>query len=131
MPALAISALTPVWNVLQYVREFFDSVLSRDFHELELVINDYKTTNGTRDYRDNLKDPWVRMYKQSVNFGIDDTLNLLSKSTMAPIADCLCDDYFSFSALKIEMNALMENGCEPLHTAVSRETLKQTKVGDE
>src|SRR5688572_29907894 len=90
-----ISIITPVWNGLPYIKECIDSVLSQEFKNWELLVGDNCSTDGTREYLNQLNDPRIRVFNHDKNRGIFGNLNFLFDQAQAPLAYILCaDDYF-------------------------------------
>ena len=97
----AISIITPVWNGKPYITECVTSVLNQVFQDWELLIGDNGSTDGTREYLDELNDPRIRVFKHQKNQGIFGNLNFLFKQAKAPLAYILCaDDYFLPNAIE-------------------------------
>lgn len=101
-----ITIVTPVWNGLPYIRECIESVLAQDFTNWQMVIGDNGSTDGTRDYLDQINDPRIEVYKHDQNKGIFGNLNFLFSKAKGPIAYILCaDDYFYPGALKLTLDS--------------------------
>lgn len=99
MSVPAISIITAVYNGLPYLKECIDSVMSQDFHNWELLIADDGSSDGSRDYLDQLTDPRIRVFKNEKNLGIFGNLNFLLGKATADVAQLLCqDDYFTGSS---------------------------------
>lgn len=101
-----ITIITPVWNGLPFIRECVESVLAQDFKNWQMVIGDNGSTDGTREYLDQLNDPRIEVYKHERNKGIFGNLNFLFGQAKAPIAYILCaDDYFVPGGLKMAVDS--------------------------
>jgi glycosyltransferase involved in cell wall biosynthesis len=96
----SISIITPVWNGKPFINECITSVLNQQFQDWELLIGDNGSTDGTREYLDELKDPRIRVFKHEKNKGIFGNLNFLFSHAKGPVAYILCaDDYFLPNAI--------------------------------
>lgn len=66
-----VTVAIPVYNGLPYLKEAVDSILSQDFEDLELIIADNASTDGTealcRQYA--TSDPRVRYFRHVENMG--------------------------------------------------------------
>lgn len=72
-----ISVLMPVYNVERYVEEAAESILSQTYKELELIIVDDCSTDGTYAVLEKIagRDKRVHLYRNEQNFKICKTLN--------------------------------------------------------
>jgi glycosyltransferase involved in cell wall biosynthesis len=96
----SISIITPVWNGKPFIDECITSVLKQEFQDWELLIGDNGSTDGTRDYLDQLKDPRIKVFKHEKNKGIFGNLNFLFCHARGPVAYILCaDDYLLPNAI--------------------------------
>jgi glycosyltransferase involved in cell wall biosynthesis len=72
-----VSVIVPVYNQLPFIRETADSVLAQDHANLELVLSDDGSTDGTvdilREYAE--RDPRVRVVASERNTGIAGAFN--------------------------------------------------------
>lgn len=130
MTAVAeISIITPVWNGQPFIKECVESVLSQDFTNWEMLIGDNKSTDGTREYLDQLNDERIRVFKHDKNLGIYGNLNFLLSKARSPIVYFLCaDDYFLPAGLR---RAVDEWNSAPSDTGVicfNKETIKYSKL---
>lgn len=69
-----LSVILPVYNGRDYLAQAIDSVLSQSFRDLELIIIDDGSTDGSAALIEKLEDPRIRFYKQP-NRGLAATLN--------------------------------------------------------
>ncbi len=60
----AVSVLMAAYNAMPYLPEAVESVLGQTFRDLEFVIVDDGSTDGSGDYLDSLRDPRVRLIHQ-------------------------------------------------------------------
>jgi glycosyltransferase involved in cell wall biosynthesis len=75
--ALKVSIIVPIYNQLPFIRETVESVLAQDHANLELVLSDDGSTDGTveilREYAE--RDPRVRVVASEANTGIAGAFN--------------------------------------------------------
>lgn len=71
-----VTVLMPAFNAERYLREAMASVLIQDFTDLELLIVNDGSTDGTRDIVREFQDPRVRTLDNRVNLGLTPSLNL-------------------------------------------------------
>lgn len=65
-----VSVLIPTYNMKEYLKEAIDSVLAQDFSNLEIIIADDCSTDGTFEVMSEYKDdPRVRYIQNDVNLG--------------------------------------------------------------
>lgn len=65
MPDLLVSVIVPVYNVAPYAREALDSVVGQTYRNLDVVVVDDGSTDGSGDICDEyLRDPRVRVIHQ-------------------------------------------------------------------
>src|SRR6266481_3602004 len=73
----SVSVGMPVYNGERWIREAIDSILGQTYRDLELVICDNASTDGTealcRAYA--ARDPRVRYYRNSENLGVNENHN--------------------------------------------------------
>lgn len=60
----------PVYNRIDFTREAVQSVLNQTYKNFELVIVDDKSTDGTWEYLNTIKDQRVRLFQNDVNIGL-------------------------------------------------------------
>ena len=124
-----ITIITPVWNGLPYIKECVQSVLSQDFTSWELLIGDNGSTDGTRDYLDQLNDPRIRVFKHEKNRGIFGNLNFLFAEAKGPIAYILCaDDYFYPGGLRMTMDCWKVANPETGILVFNNENIRYSKM---
>ena len=64
-----ITICIPAYNPRPFIERSVISALSQDYPNYEVVICDDNTTDGTWDFLKNIKDPRVRVFRNSVNLG--------------------------------------------------------------
>ncbi len=103
-----VSVLMSVYNGGDYLRQAVDSVLNSDFEDLEFVIVDNFSTDGTRDYLQSLEDPRVRPILNEKNLGQTGALNVGLEACTAPYVarldadDAVLTDRFALQAARLD-----------------------------
>lgn len=103
-----ITVLMPVHNVEAYVRESAASILAQTFTDLELLVVDDASTDGTVGVLDRLGDPRVRVIKSRDRLRFSGALNLgLELATGRFLARMDGDDIAVPDRLEIQHRYLM------------------------
>ncbi len=107
-----VSIGMPVYNGEKYIREALDSVLAQTYTDLELVISDNTSTDGTeaicREYMS--KDTRIKYIKQPINIGACNNFNYLLKHARGNYFTWLAhDDYLDSSFLEVIVRYLDEH----------------------
>ena len=106
-----ISVVMPCYNCVNYIAEAIDSILKQTLKEIELIIIDDNSTDGSLKIIKSFDDKRIRVIKHSPNKGISYTLNDGIKSAKADfiarmdaddisVPDRLEKQYKSFQANK-------------------------------
>jgi len=69
-----VSVVLPTYNHLRFLPKAVKSLLSQEFKDFELIIVNDGSTDGTREYLDNLKEPRIRVIHQE-NRHLPEALN--------------------------------------------------------
>lgn len=100
-----ISVILPVYNGLPYLKESVESVLSQSLHDIEFLILDDCSTDGSWEYLNSLKDDRIRLYRNEKNKGLFYNLNfLIGKSEKSLIKLWSQDDIMMPAALESIVN---------------------------
>jgi glycosyltransferase involved in cell wall biosynthesis len=92
---MRISIVMPTYNGMKFVKQAVDSVLAQQHQDWELIISDDGSSDGTRDFLSELRDPRITVLLQRENLGIFGNLNLLFAKASCDLTQILCqDDYF-------------------------------------
>lgn len=70
-----VSVVMPAYNAEKYIGEAIDSILGQTYQNIELVIIDDASTDGTRSVLNKISDERVKLYYNDVNRGISYTTN--------------------------------------------------------
>jgi len=66
-----ISAIVTTYNRLERLKEAVESVLNQSYKDLELIIVDDHSTDGTKEYLESLTDPRINYIRRNKNYGCD------------------------------------------------------------
>jgi glycosyltransferase involved in cell wall biosynthesis len=89
----SVSVIMPVHNAEQYVADAISSILGQTLPDLELLIINDGSTDGSRSVISSFNDPRIRYYENPVNLGIIASLNLAFSLVSSPyIARMDADD---------------------------------------
>jgi glycosyltransferase involved in cell wall biosynthesis len=86
-----ISVVLPVYNGLAYLGEAVASILSQDV-DLELVISDDGSTDGSAQFVAGLNDPRIRVLTNEANLGIFGNLNRAISETQGELIQIFSQD---------------------------------------
>lgn len=111
-----VSIGMPVYNGEQYIRRAIDSLLAQDYENLELIISDNASTDGTlqicREYA--LRDNRIKIHEQAHNVGVQENFKaVLDFARGEYFMWAAVDDYWQpefVSVLVKELNRLPEAG---------------------
>ncbi|MDR1742525.1 MAG: glycosyltransferase, partial [Dysgonamonadaceae bacterium] len=111
-----ISVLIPTYNCANYIAEAIDSVLAQNYDNIEIIVVDDGSTDGTADVIENLLGfqnltglNTIKYFRQP-HSGISAARNFaLSKATGELIAWLDADDRWSAGKLAAQLNYLEEN----------------------
>jgi glycosyltransferase involved in cell wall biosynthesis len=87
-----VSVVMPVYNGARYLREAVESVLAQSFSNFELIVYDDLSQDATMEILHGLRDPRLRVLRQSVNQGIFGNLNAGLREARAPLLQIFCQD---------------------------------------
>lgn len=109
-----VSVIVPVYNVKPYLKECFDSIVGQSYSNLEIILVDDGSTDGSGELCDNLAaedDRAFVFHKQ--NGGLSDARNYgLRQAKGDWISFIDSDDYVSPVFIEVLLNACLETGCE-------------------
>ena len=120
-----VSVIVPVYNVAPYLREALDSVVGQSYRNLEIIIVDDGSTDGSSEICDEyLSDPRVRVIHQE-NRGLSNARNVgLDVSTGAYIAFLDSDDAFHLDFIKGMVDGIGDANVAVCRYEVHQGTLK-------
>jgi glycosyltransferase involved in cell wall biosynthesis len=99
-----VSIVMPAYNALRFLKEAVDSVLQQTHSDIELLVADDASTDGTKAFLDALEDPRVKKYHNEVNQGYLKTCNkLMELATGDFITFQDADDYSDTSRIEVQL----------------------------
>ena len=113
-PAPTVSVIVPAYNAEKTIERCVGSILSQEYKDLELIVLDDGSSDGTATILDTLarEDPRLRVVHKP-NSGVSDTRNqgmALARGTWIQFLDA--DDWISPEATKLLVRSAEENGCD-------------------
>ncbi|MBK7372351.1 MAG: glycosyltransferase family 2 protein [Saprospiraceae bacterium] len=121
-PNPKISVLTLCYNNGIEVIETIKSVKSQTYSNIEHLILDDCSTNNSY----NLIKKWIidnnynaRLYKNSINFGISKSFNILLNKSSGKLIAINCDDYWDPIHLQTNISSLLENSFDAIFSNIS------------
>ena len=106
-----VSVVIPTYNRIHTLPASVDSVLKQTYENLELIIMDDGSTDGTEEYVKNIADERVRYRKADKNMGPSAARNMgakLAKGEYLAFQDS--DDEWAPDKLERQMKLMMDNG---------------------
>ena len=131
-----ISVIVPVFNVAGYLRQCVDSILSQDYGNLEVILIDDGSTDGSGEICDRYAalDSRVRAIHQK-NGGAAAAKNAgLRLATGEYLAFADSDDYLEPDAYGFLMKVLLENGADAVQGSfreVYRNRAEEQRISEE
>jgi glycosyltransferase involved in cell wall biosynthesis len=131
-----ISVLMPVYNVERYVKKAIDSIVEQTYRNIELIIVDDCSIDGTYNIARNmaLQDNRIKLFRNKENMKISKTLNFaLLQAKGNFIARMDGDDISDNRRLEMYYNFLQENkhihlvGCNLISIDEEGDTIGKTK----
>lgn len=87
-----VSIGIPTWNRCGYLRMALESAMAQSYPELEIVVSDNASTDGTADFLAGLKDSRIRVLRQPENIGGIPNLNQCLQHATGDLFLLLSDD---------------------------------------
>jgi glycosyltransferase involved in cell wall biosynthesis len=107
-----ISVVMCAYNGLPYIEEAVDSILRQTYLNLELVISDDGSSDGTREWLRQVSDPRVRIYYQSTNLGYVRNKNFAHAQARGEfITQQDNDDISTLDRIERQYRALQKSHC--------------------
>lgn len=97
-----VSVIVPSYNHLDYIEQTIASIMSQTYRNIELIIVDDNSSDGTSEYVSTLAaSEKIHVFRKSKNKGIIDSLNTgIGLASGKYIAVCASDDYFHIDKIK-------------------------------
>ncbi|MFC0450118.1 glycosyltransferase [Rhodococcus jostii] len=87
-----VSLCIPAYQAERHLRTTLDSVLAQTFTDLEIVIVDNNSSDGTRDILDGLHDDRVRIIRNTTTVPMVDNFNLAIRESRGRFVKLVCAD---------------------------------------
>ena len=101
------------YNALSFTREAVGNILGQTYANIELLIGDDGSTDGTREWLATLADPRVRLFLHEENLGYQGNKNFLHSQAKGEfITQQDCDDTSSLDRIERQYRALRDGGCK-------------------
>lgn len=88
----AVSLCIPAYQAERHLRETLDAAFSQTFEDMEIVVLDNNTTDGTRRILEEADDPRLRIERNDRTLSMPDNWNRVVDMCRAPLIKLLCAD---------------------------------------
>lgn len=107
---IKVSVITPTYNCERFVSDTLKSILNQTHPNLEVLVVDDCSTDGTVDIVKSFKDSRIRLFQNNNNYGSAFSRNLaLRESTGEYIAFLDGDDIWDVNKLEHQLKFMVEN----------------------
>ncbi len=108
---MSVSIIIPIYNVEKYLRQCLDSVVNQTYKNIEIILVDDGSTDGSysiaKEYAD--KDNRINLLQKS-NGGLSDARNFGLKYVTKPYVLFLdSDDYIAENTVELTLDAILQN----------------------
>jgi glycosyltransferase involved in cell wall biosynthesis len=86
------SVCIPAYQAHRHLRMTIDSVLAQDYEDMEVVIVDNNSTDGTREILEALDDHRIRVFRNSTTLSIYENWNRAVRETRGAFVKLVCAD---------------------------------------
>jgi glycosyltransferase involved in cell wall biosynthesis len=86
------SICIPAYQAVRHLRATIDSVLAQNYRELEILVVDNNSTDGTREILETIKDDRVRIIRNATTLSIYDNWNRAVRETRGEFVKLVCAD---------------------------------------
>lgn len=102
-----VSICIPTYNGSDYIKKTLDSVFSQSYSDIEVIITDDGSTDGTLDVIKEYSDSRIHVYKNENNRGLPGNWNEAVSHAHGEFVKVLCQDDLLFpDALKLQVQSL-------------------------
>ncbi len=120
-----VSIVIPVMNGMPYIKEAISSALYGSITEIEVIISDNASDDGTSEYLQSLKDPRITVMTQTQRVSAAENWNRVTTAAKGEYIKLLCaDDTISINCLNNQVSAMTS------HPNVVLVASKRKVVGD-
>lgn len=108
MDSQKVTVAIPVYNGMPHIKQAVESVLTQTHENLELVIIDDGSSDGTTDYLQTIDDPRVVLSPNPQNLGVEGAWNrALDQAERSDFFKIVCaDDYLLPNCIATELSAM-------------------------
>lgn len=105
----AVSLCIPAYQAERHLRETLDAAFAQTFEDMEIVVLDNNTTDGTREILEDANDPRLRVARNDSTLSMPDNWNRVVEMCRAPLIKLLCaDDLIDENCVADQARILME-----------------------
>ncbi len=90
--APVVSVVIPVFNGLPHLKDALDSVLAQDYPDVEVVLTDGGSTDGSREWLRTIDDPRVRVFESPERTSAAENWTECSRLATGAYVKLLCQD---------------------------------------
>lgn len=87
-----VSICIPLYNGSKFIKETLKSVLSQDYPEMEIIINDDCSTDGSVDIVKGFQDSRIKVYENQKNYGLVGNWNKTVSYASGEFVKLMCQD---------------------------------------
>lgn len=88
----AVSLCIPAYQAEKHLRETLNAAFSQTFEDMEILVLDNNTTDGTRRILEEFDDPRLRVERNDETLSMPDNWNRIVEMCRAPLVKLLCAD---------------------------------------
>ncbi len=104
-----VSIVIPVMNGMPYIKEAISSALYGSMTEIEMIISDNASDDGTSEYLQSLKDPRIIVMTQTQRVSAAENWNRVTTAAKGEYIKLLCaDDTISIDCLNNQLDAAQQ-----------------------
>lgn len=89
---MKVSICIPTYNQVQYIRGALESALGQTLRDLEVVVSDNHSTDGTREYLESVRDPRLRVVRPERHVSANENFEFCSAAARGEYLSILCSD---------------------------------------
>ena len=105
-----VSVCIPAFQAERHLQATIDSVLAQDYADVEIVIVDNNSTDGTRDILEMVNDDRVRIIRNATTVPIVDNFNLAVQQSRGQFVKLICaDDTIQPECIAAQIKVLKDN----------------------
>ncbi|MBJ7382900.1 MAG: glycosyltransferase family 2 protein [Mycolicibacterium sp.] len=106
----AVSLCIPAYQAERHLRETLSAAFAQTFQNMEIVVLDNNTTDGTRRILEEMRDPRLRVERNDTTLSMPDNWNRVVDLCRAPLIKLLCaDDLITVTCVADQARVLMNH----------------------